>query len=304
MDNRAGEMEIVVEAIRQGSFALAARQLALSPSAVSKTVTRVEERLGVRLLMRSTRALQLTPEGEIYFRQAQRILADIDETERMVVSGGKAVPRGRLRVSATVGFGTRFVVPLVPQFLARYPEVELDLSLSDGVVDLIGERTDVGIRAGILSDSGLKARKLIESQRAVIASPAYLERHGLPKRPEDLASHNCLGFNFSQAMSLWPFRDPATGERLEIPVHGNFLANSGATVRQLALAGLGIARIGQFHVQDDIDSGRLINLLEAFSPGDKEPVHAVFLGHAHLALRIRAFVDFLVDHIAKRARGS
>lgn len=300
MDNRAGEMEIFVESLQQGSFAGAAKRLALSPSAVSKAITRIEERLGTRLVVRSTRALQLTPEGEIYLRQAQRILADIDETERMVVSGGKAEPRGRLRVSSTVGFGTRFIVPLIPDFLARYPEVDLDLSLNDDVIDLIGERTDVGIRAGTLQDSSLKGRKLIEGPRVVVASPDYLARKGVPSRPEDLAEHNCLGFNFSQSMGLWPFRDPKTGERMEIPARGNFQANSGATVRQLVLAGLGISRIGKFHVRHDIETGRLKLLLEAFNPKDVEPVHAVFLGHAHLAVRIRAFIDFLVERIPNR----
>ena len=301
MDNRIGEMEIFVEAARQGSFADAARVLQLSPSAVSKVVTRLEARLGVRLLQRSTRALQLTAEGDLYLGQASRILADIDETERMVASGAAAVPRGRLRVSSTVGFGTRHVVPLVPDFLHRYPEVQLELSLSDGVVDLLGERTDVAIRAGLLQSSGLKARKLAESHREVVASPAYLERCGRPARPQDLRDHNCLGYNFSPALGLWPFRDPEDGKRIEIPVDGNFSANNGATVRQLTRAGLGISRIGRFHIEEDIDKGLLVPLLEDWRSGDREPIHAVFLGHAHLAMRIRAFVDFLVEHVPAKA---
>ncbi|MDI7923113.1 LysR family transcriptional regulator [Ferirhizobium litorale] len=301
MDNRAGEMEIFVEAVERGSFAAAAARLKLSPSAVSKAITRIEERLQARLLVRSTRTLQLTPEGEIYLRQAQRILAEIAETERMVLSGSAAAPRGQLRVNSTVGFATRFVVPLVPAFLERYPDVELDLSLSDDVIDLIGERTDVAIRAGLLRDSSLKARKLTESRRVVVASPDYLERRGKPRVPGDLATHNCLAFNFSPSKSIWPFRDPMSLEMLSMPIQGNFQANNGATVRQLTLAGLGVSRIGQFHVQDDIDTGRLVPLLETYSPGDNEPVHAVFLGHTHLAARIRAFIDFLADRIPSRA---
>lgn len=301
MDNRAGEMEVFVEAIEQGSFAAAAKRLSLSPSAVSKIITRIEERLQTRLLLRSTRALQLTAEGDIYFRQAQRILAEIDETERMLLSGGAAAPRGRLRVSSTVGFATRFVVPLVPEFLALHPQVDLDLSLSDDVIDLIGDRTDVAIRAGVMRDSSLKARKLAESRRTIVAAPSYLQRRGTPERPEDFVHHNCLGFNFSRGLSLWPFRMPGSAEWLDVQVGGNFQANNGATVRQLTLAGLGISRIGRFHVQDDIDAGRLIPLLEAYSPEDNEPVHAVFLGHAHLAARIRAFIDFLAERMPAHA---
>ena len=302
MDNRAGEMEVFVEVIERGSFAAAARRLSLSPSAVSKLVTRIEERLQTRLLARTTRALQLTPEGEIYFRQATRILAEIDETDRMIVSGAASVPRGRLRVSSTVGFATRFVVPLVPEFLARYPLVELDLSLSDDIIDLIGERTDVGIRAGLMRDSGLKARKLAESRRTIVASPDYLARHGTPQRPEDFLRHNCLGFNFSPGLGVWPFLTP-DGGRIEIAVSGNFKGNNGATLRQLTLAGLGIARIGRFHLEDDIQAGRLVPLLDDINPKDIEPVHAVFLGHEHLAARIRAFVDFLAEHLSTRPTG-
>jgi DNA-binding transcriptional LysR family regulator len=300
MDNRAGEMEVFVQAAQLGSFSAAGRKLGLSPSAVSKIVTRIETRLGTRLIVRSTRALQLTPEGDTYLQRAQRILGEIEETERVVAGGAKAMPRGRLRVSASVGFGVRYVVPLVPNFLSRYPHVELDLSLTDGVIDLLEERADVAIRSGLLRDSALKARKILESRRVIVASPDYLARSGIPEKPDDLDRHNCLLFNFRRGTEAWPFRDPDSGTVTTKEVFGNFQANNGPTVRRLCLEGLGLARVGQFHVQPDIDAGRLVPVLEPFNPEDIELIHAVFVGHEHLAARIRAFIDFLGERIGSQ----
>ncbi|MXN47931.1 LysR family transcriptional regulator [Shinella kummerowiae] len=297
MDNRAGEMEVFVLAAELKSFSAAGRKLRLSPSAVSKLVTRIEDRLGARLLVRTTRRLELTPEGELYLGRARKILSDIAETERIVAEGARVVPRGPLRVNASVGFGERYILPLVPAFLALYPEVELDLTLTDGVIDVVGERTDVAIRSGPLRDSALKARKLLESREVVIASPDYLARHGTPQHPADLAAHNCLRFNFRRSMDDWPFLagDGQTAEAHEIT--GNMLVSSGAILRQLCLDGLGLGRIGRFHVEPDIAAGTLVPVLEDFNPGDIEVVHAVFAGHEHLAARIRAFIDFLVETI-------
>jgi len=300
MDNRAGEMEVFVQAAQLGSFSAAGRKLGLSPSAVSKIVTRIETRLGTRLIVRSTRALQLTPEGDIYLQRAQRILGEIEETERVIAGGATAVPRGKLRVSASVGFGVRYVVPLVPEFLNRFPHVELDLSLTDGVIDLLEERADIAIRSGLLRDSALKARKILESRRVIVAAPDYLERYGLPGTPDDLDRHNCLLFNFRRGVDEWPFRDPGSETAYTKEVFGNFRANNGPTVRRLCLEGLGLARVGQFHVQPDIDAGRLVPVLEPFNLEDIELIHAVFVGHEHLAARIRAFIDFLAERIVPR----
>lgn len=297
MDNRAGEMEVFVLAAELKSFSAAGRKLSLSPSAVSKLVTRIEDRLGARLLVRTTRRLELTPEGEVYLGRARRILSDIAETERIVAEGARVVPRGPLRVNASVGFGERHILPLVPAFLALYPEVELDLTLTDGVIDVIGERTDVAIRSGPLRDSALKARKLLESREVVIASPDYLARHGTPRHPADLATHNCLRFNFRRSMDDWPFLSDGGQTAVAHEITGNMLVSSGAILRQLCLDGLGLGRIGRFHVEPDIAAGTLVPVLEEFNPGDVEVVHAVFAGHEHLAARIRAFIDFLVETI-------
>lgn len=297
MNNRAGEMEVFVLAAETGSFSAAGRRLNLSPSAVSKLVSRIEDRLGTRLLVRSTRALRLTPEGEVYLQRAQVILAEIEEAERLVAHGAQAAPRGRLRVNAGVGIGVRLIVPLVPAFLELYPQVELDLSLTDSMVDLIGERADIAIRTGHLRDSSLKARKIFESPRVIVASPVYLARHGVPLIPADIDRHNCLGFNFRRAQDDWPFRDPETGAMEMRQVFGNFKGNNGSTVRQLCLAGLGLARVGRFHVEGDIAAGTLVPVLEDFNGGDIEVIHAVYVGHDHLAARIRAFIDFLAARI-------
>ncbi|NRP71272.1 HTH-type transcriptional regulator DmlR [Ensifer psoraleae] len=297
MDNRAGEMEVFVAAAELRSFSAAGRRLKLSPSAVSKLVSRIEDRLGTRLVMRSTRMLQLTPEGEIYLHRAQRILAAIAETEQVVAGGGRALPRGPLRVNASVGFGERYILPLAAEFLARYPDVQLDLSLNDDIIDLIEERTDVAIRSGPMRDSSLMARKLLDSRQVIVAAPRYLEAHGVPRTPDDLAQHNCFTFNFRRSLDGWPFRDPGSSNVYVRPVTGNMQANSGAIVRNLCLSGLGLGRVGQFHVQPDIDAGRLVPVLEDYNPEDMERVHAVYAGHEHLAARIRAFIDFLVERI-------
>jgi DNA-binding transcriptional LysR family regulator len=301
MDNRAGEMEAFMRVVQAGSFAGAARTLELSPSAISKLVARLESRLGTRLIVRTTRTLQLTPEGETYYSRSLRVLADIEETERLVSHGSISVPSGRLRVSASVPFSVRHIVPLVPAFLAAYPRVELDLSLSDDVVDLIEDRFDVAIRVGDLRDSSLKARKLCEARHVVVASPEYLKRSGIPETPSDLIHHNCLAFDLRRTLNEWPFLDLKTGNTKPIPISGNLQANNGETVRRLAVDGLGVARLASFHVDRDITHGHLMPILERFNPGDLQVIHAVFVGHEHLATRIRAFIDFIVARIPQTA---
>ncbi|GGB12270.1 LysR family transcriptional regulator [Brucella endophytica] len=297
MNNRAGEMEVFVEVAEQASFAAAARRLHLSPSAVSKVISRIEERLGTGLLVRSTRSLRLTQEGEVYLKHARDILTQIDEAERTITSGACATPRGRLRVNASVPIANCWVTPFLPEFLEKYPEIELDFSLTDALIDLIEDRTDVAIRVGPLRDSSLKARKLRESRYVVVAAPQYLARRGIPQRPTDLTNHNCLAFNFRRSMDEWPFQDHSATPIRSIPIRGNIQVNNGETARQLTVAGLGIARLARFHVQSDIDAGRLVPILEEFNPGDTELIHAVFVGHEQLVARVRAFVDFLAERM-------
>ncbi|TNM65755.1 LysR family transcriptional regulator [Aliirhizobium smilacinae] len=297
MDNRAGEMEVFVLAAELKSFSAAGRKLQLSPSAVSKLVTRLEDRLGTRLVVRSTRTLQLTPEGETYLARASRILAEIADTEEIVSGGGRALPRGPLSVNASVGFGERYILPMTREFQKLFPDVQLDITLTDDMVDLIRERVDIAIRHGALRDSSLMARKLGQTRQVVMASPAYLAEHGLPKTPAELDGHNCINFNFRRAVEGWPFRDPKTGQIDARPVSGSLKASSGSIIRQFCIDGLGIGRVGRFHVEPDIEAGRLVPILEDFNPEDIEEIHAVYAGHDHLAVRIRAFIDFLAERL-------
>jgi DNA-binding transcriptional LysR family regulator len=279
--------------VEHGSFSGAGRALDMSPSAVSRAVDRIEARLGVRLLLRSTRALSLTAEGQAYLQAARRILADLDDAEQQIADQG--VPRGRLRISAALSHGRLCVVPLLGDFAALYPHILIDFALTDMLVDVAGGEADVAIRFGPLSDSSLTARKLGETRRVIVASPEYLAAHGVPEVPEDLHRFNCLNFNFRRVEPVWPFR--RDGRDFALSVKGSVEANNGETLGQLAAAGVGIARVGSFSVAAEIESGRLVPVLEAFNPGDVELIHAVFVGGASTPARVRVFVDFLAARL-------
>ena len=290
---RSGEMAVFMQVVEAGSLSAAARALRLTPSAVSRSIARTEQRLGTRLLLRTTRAITLTAEGEAYLRAARRILADLAEVEEAIADQG--VPRGRLRVSAALYHGRMILVPLVAAFSARYPDIVVDLALGDEVVDILAGQADVAIRFGQLADSPLTARPLGITGQVIVASPAYLARRGTPQVPEDLLEHNCLRFNFRRAAPDWPFR--RDGRQFSLKISGNIECNSGEALAQLAREGAGIARIGAFSVADDLRSGALVPLLEAWNPGDLEPIHAVFIGGPAMPARVRVFVDFLVERL-------
>ncbi|MGL5167921.1 MAG: LysR family transcriptional regulator [Afipia sp.] len=293
--NRSGEMEVFARVVELGGFSAAARAFRMSPSAVSKLVARLETRLGVRLINRSTRKLQLTPEGTAYYDRSIRILDDINTAEREAAIG--ATPRGRVRVNTSVPFGLHWLLPLLPGFLKLHPGVSVDVSLTDIVVDLLEERADVAIRVGPLRESRLLARKLGESRMVVVAAPAYLKEHGMPQTPSELANHNMLGFCFSKQIDGWPFRDKK-GSTVTVSPVGNALVSDGEAMQRLAAAGAGLARLARFHVDHDIKAGRLVPVLEDFNPGDLEPIHAVFVGHGgQLPARVRAFLDYLVENV-------
>ena len=288
--NRIAEMEVFVRVVDLGGFTTAAREFRLTPSAVSKLMSRLEARLSTRLINRSTRRLQLTPEGQAFYARAVRILADLDEAEREAGTG--ASPRGHLRVNSNLPWGTRYVLPLVPAFLAQHPDVTLDLVLTDTVIDLMQERADIAIRVGPLRDSSLMARKLGSSRMVVCATPDYLARRGTPLSPDDLATHVGVGWTFARILSGWPFQT-ARGVETTVPPPIARVGD-GETARALALGGVGLARLALFHVGADIEAGRLVPVLEDFNPGDCEDIHAVYLGQrGPLPARVRAFIDFL-----------
>lgn len=289
--NRSGEMEVFVRVVDCGGFSAAARSLRMTPSAVSKLVARLEQRLGARLVNRSTRRFQLTPEGTLFYERSLRILADLAEAERGAAAA--ETPSGRLRVNSNIPFGVHCLLPLLPGFLERYPDITVDVTLMDATIDLIAERTDVAIRTGPLKSSSLLARKLGETRRVIVGAPSYFARHGTPKSPAELERHNRLGLGFVRAVDLWPL--VRGGRRLELPVAGNAQVSDGEALRQLTLNGLGLARLARFEVAADIAAGRLVPVLESCNPGDTDPVHAVFVGQGgYLPARVRAFLDYLV----------
>lgn len=293
--NRSGEIEVFVRVVDRGTLSAAAETLDMTPSAVSKLIGRLEDRLGARLLNRTTRKLRLTPEGAAFYESGVRILGEIEAAEREAAAG--AVPRGRLRVNCNVPFGQHYLMPLMPAFLAAHPEIAVDISLTDRVVDLLEERADVAIRAGPLRDSRLVARKLWQSRMVMVAAPAYLEKHGAPHSPADLAGHNCLDFCFSRLVEGWPFRD-ADGGALVFHPQGNALVSDGEAMRLAAMSGLGLARLSRFHIVRDLAAGSLVPVLEEFNPGDEEALHAIYVGQGgHLPARVRAFLDFLASHV-------
>jgi DNA-binding transcriptional LysR family regulator len=288
--NRIGDMAAFVKVVEANGYSAAAPQLGLTPSAVSKLVTRLEERLGVRLFNRTTRKLALTEAGEAFYRDAARIIGDVDAAEAAVGQRGGAA-RGLLKVTTSLAFGSHQILPLVPEFLAAHPGIELDLSFTDRVVDLVQEGFDVACRIGRLTDSSFVARKIGEDRRVVVAAPAYLARHGEPAHPDELARHNCLGFRDRLHMNRWPF--VIDGAVRELAVRGNCRADDGDMLYHLAEAGVGIARLTRLTVARAIREGRLAQILTRFTPDDAVPIHAVYPHRRLLPPKVTAFVDFL-----------
>ncbi|WP_027668561.1 LysR family transcriptional regulator [Rhizobium leguminosarum] len=292
--NRSGEMEVFVSVVERGGFSAAATARRMTPSAVSKLIARLETRLGARLVNRSTRRLQLTPEGCAFYERCITILADIAEAERQASTGEQA--SGRIRINTSGSFGNHVLAPLVPAFMALHPAVTLDISHTDRIVDLMEERADVAIRAGPLKNSSLIARKLGATGKIIVASPDYLSRHGKPRTIADLRRHCRIGFSYARAIEGWPLRED--GETVMIPITPGPQVGDGEAMRHLALSGAGLARLAAFTVRADIDAGRLVPVLEEANPGDIEEFYAVYMGQGGpLPARVRALLDFLVSHV-------
>lgn len=293
--NRSGEMEVFVKVVELGGFSAAARAYRMTPSAVSKLIARLETRLGARLVNRSTRKLQLTPEGCAFYERSTRILADLNEAERSAGTG--ECPVGGIRLNTNASFGTHILTPLIPEFLERHPGITLDIVQTDAVIDLLEERTDVAVRAGPLKSSRLVARKLGATPMMIVGAPGYLARFGEPKTVPELSGHNRLGFSYTRTVEGWPLIH--AGKTVTIPTVGSVQTSDGESLRHLVIAGVGLARLAAFTVREDIQAGRLIPLVEDCNPGDLEEVHAVYLG---LGGPVPARVRVLLDFLAERAR--
>jgi len=288
--DRAEAMEILVAAVDRGGLTAAAVHLGVTPSAVSKAITRLEQRLGVRLLERTTRRIVPTPAGQDYLDSARRIIGAIDDAEAVAMASG-GCPQGRLRVNSGISFAMRQLAPALVAFGAAYPDIRLDLTVEDRICDVIGEELDVAIRTGPVTDERLAARRFAEVRRVIVASPAYLERHGVPKRPADLARHACLAITTTPDMARWPFRED--GQLSQITVQGPVRIGTAEGALALALAELGIARVGDMLAAPSIREGRLVRLLADTHVDDPIPMHLVFPPGRQRLPKVRAFLDFV-----------
>jgi DNA-binding transcriptional LysR family regulator len=284
------EITIFARVVNTGSLSAAARDLGLSPALVSRRLSGLESRLGVRLINRTTRSLHMTDEGAAYYETCTRVLAEIEEADA-AVSAGRAEPRGILRVALPASFGNQHVAPLVPQFAARYPDVQLALSLSERNVNVVEEGFDLAIRIADLADSSLAARKLAPNRRVVCASPAYLQRHGAPRTPDDLAQHNCLATDFTMN---WDYRDP-DGTPGSVRVTGRYSCDNWSVLREWALAGLGIALKSTWDVRRHLEDGSLVALLPGYTFATDVAIYAVYPHRRYLPAKTRAFIEFLAE---------
>ncbi len=283
------QISTFVEVAARGSLSAAARAEGIAPAMIGRRLDALEERLGVKLLQRTTRKIALTNEGIAFLEDCQRILAELENAEA-AVSERSARASGHLLISAPAGFGRQHVAPLIPSFLAQHRDVSITLNLNDRVVDLIGEGIDVAIRIAALSDSNLIGVKLADNRRVVVASPDYIRRHGAPSSLDELAKHNCLPISSEGSQRGWTFRQ--NGRNVTLKVTGNMVCNDGAVLHDWALNGKGLAWRSMWEVGTAIESGALVTVLDEFAaPGND--IYAVFAQRRHLPLRIRAFVDFL-----------
>lgn len=294
-------MRIFVAVVQNGSLSSAGRQLGLSPASVSRHIGALEESLGTRLINRTSRKLTLTEAGELYYAKVGEILQQVLEANDSVAQL-QTHPRGTLRVHSRVLVGHLHVVPALPDYLARYPEVKVELSMSNQVIDVVEQNVDVDIRIGKLVDSSLVARKLAGSERFLVATPGYLAAHPPLARPDDLARHNCMTYRVHVGRTIWRFLD-ARGVLEEIPVAGSFATDNGYALLTATQAGIGIALMPDWSVRDDLAAGRLVRLLPEYRVSYIDfdnGIYAVFQKSRHLSAKVRSFIDFLADTFAQR----
>ena len=321
MKTSTDELLVFVTVIDAGSITAAAEKLEQTVSGVSRALTRLEKQLGVALILRTTRRLQLTEEGELFLERARAILAAMEDAEE-AVSRHREQPSGRLRVDAATPFMLHCIVPHMAAFAARYPEIQLELTSNERIVDLLEQRVDIAIRIGALQDSTLHARSLGVSRRRVVASPAYLAAHGTPRTLAQLREHRLIGFTAPVQLNRWPLRpdghvapaavagvagaaaqasllDAAAPEGFAI--HPALAASSGETIRQLALADAGVACLSDFMTAVDRAAGRLVTLLDDALIAERQPIHAVYYRSAALAARVQCVLAFIGGRLEEQA---
>ncbi|MCW8903518.1 LysR family transcriptional regulator [Sedimenticola sp.] len=289
------DIAVFTQVVDSGSFTAAAERLSLSKSVVSKYVTRLEDRLGARLLNRTTRRLSLTEIGRVFYERSLRGLQEIEEAEAQV-SRLQGKPRGTLRLNTPMSFGILHIAPALPDFLRRYPEISVDMNLDDRQVDVIEEGFDLSVRISELPDSALIARRLAPCRHAVVASPEYLEQNGIPTTPDNLRHHNIISYRYQASAREWHFRD-SDKKMISVPISGTVQMNNSLALREALLGGIGMARTPTFVVGQDIQSGRLKQVLTNYETLEVS-IYLVYPQRRHLSPKVRAFVDYFAERIS------
>jgi len=288
-------LQIFVEVMRRGSFAAVARERRVAPSSVSRAVAGLERELGVRLFQRSTRRLSPTEAGVTWFERVEPIVVELEQARLATVEAART-PRGVLRFTAPHTFAQVAIVPLLPAFSARHPELSFELLLTDTKLDLVADRVDVAVRLGRLADSSLVARRLAAMTYAVCASPGYLEARGVPARPASLSEHECLRYPVPGQPPRWRFRQGA--DEVEVPIQGRFTLSNGVAIRDLAVAGVGVAMLPRWNVARELASGALVEVLtgwEATASAFDLAAWILYPSREYLPLKVRVFVDYLLE---------
>lgn len=288
------EMQVFVRVVQVGSFSAAARSLDLTPSAISKQIGRLEDRLRTRLFNRTTRRLNLTEAGTGFYERCRQILSDIEEAEQ-AVADLRSTPRGTLKLALPSAFGRLHVAPILADYLRRYPEMRIDLNLNDRLIDILAEGMDLAVRIGDLSDSSLIARRLAPNRRVVCGAPAYFAQRPVPGKPEDLLDHNCLVYTYRASRNDWHFSGP--GGKETIQVSGNLEANSAEALHAAVLSGVGIGLLPMWLIGTDLKAGRIIEVLGDYHFPDSA-VYAVYPPGRHLSPKVRSFVDYLAEYFS------
>ncbi|TYQ27767.1 LysR family transcriptional regulator [Pseudanabaena sp. UWO311] len=292
-------LQIFVDVVKQGSFAAVARERNVDPSSVSRAIAGLEEELGIRLFQRTTRQLSPTEAGMSYFQRIEPLVEEMQQAID-VASDMSGQPKGILRITASVSFGLKCIVPLLPDFRLLYPDLTVELLLADAIVDLFTERIDLAIRLGLLADSTLIVQRLMQTHYFVCASPEYLQQKGHPKIPSDIEKHDCLLFPLTGFRSKWRFRN-IDREESEVFVQGKTIISNAIALQQCAIAGMGLALLPNWLIGDDIRDGRLVNVFPSYDVTARDFSSAAWLvypSRAYVPLKVRVFIDFLKQRIS------